>query len=153
MSSNAMAVIKQHYRPVSIASALLGVALVLLAELAHTDWTKIFGAIFVSLGAVGIGIRYGLAAKTPSERLRWLARARADVGALVAVLLVGPSLAALLLSLIGPRGLELLTSPVGAIGLRLNLLLAIASVLTLRIAIGAWTRATRSASEPAGEGH
>jgi hypothetical protein len=148
-----MSTIKQHYLGFSIASAALGVALVLLAELAHMEWTKIFGATFVSLGAVGIGIRAGLAAVTPSKRLRWLARARADIGALVAVLLVGPSLAALVLSLAGPRSLELLASPAGTIGLLLNLLLAIASVITLRIAVGAWTRATQTTSEPAGEGH
>ena len=149
-----MSFLKQHYWGLAIASATLGVVLVLLAELAHTEWTKIFGAVFVSLGATGIGIRYGLAGARPGRRYAWLARARADLGALVAILLVGPMLAALVLSLIGSRALEALSRPVGALGLGLNFALALLTVGALRIALGAWTRAAQPPAEsPASESH
>jgi hypothetical protein len=121
-----------------VVGVLLGVILVLLAELGHLEWTKFFGAVLISLGGTGLGIWAGL------EKPQWANRLPAPsrgmlIGSTVTVLLTLPLVLALFSALGGlGRGAG------GLLGGALCLLVGALTVMSLVVCLRALARATHS---------
>jgi hypothetical protein len=131
-------VLVQRYREVSAVGVILGIILVLMAVLGGLGWAKIFGAVLISLGGVGLGIWAGL------ERPKWTTwvpapQTRGVLGSAVAIVLTLPLLLALGTALVGlGQGLG------GLLGGLLCLVLGALSVVSLVICLRAIAGASRS---------
>lgn len=91
----------QRYGVVSAVVGAVGVALILVSELADADWTRIFGAMLITAGGIGVGAWFGL-----SEPRRWPLQAllkqwRKWIAIVAALVLSAPVVGALVAALVG----------------------------------------------------
>lgn len=132
----------------TIASAVTGVVGVLLVVLAQDktfDWTRVFGALLVSLSGIGFGVRFGFAEPLRGAFAGTLLRWRGWIAAAVIVLLVAPvvvGLAALLVGVVKAAGNE------SGWGVALGALLG--AVMLAGMLVSGWT-AARSVIGAGGE--
>lgn len=138
--------LSQRYGVVSAVLGAAGIALILLAELAHTDWTKLFGALLITAGGIGIGVWFGLAPPRPWPLRSLVSRWRLVLGVGAAVVLAAPAVAALLVTLYGlfdgdGRSAQGATVAAGAL---IAVVLAGAVAMTLWTGIRAIGRADRA---------
>jgi len=91
----------QHLLPLSIGSTLLGMALILIAELGEVAELKVFGAGCISLGGFGIGTATGLADPRNLRVPDWLRSWRAVLGIAAGWLAILPVLIVLVMALPG----------------------------------------------------
>lgn len=147
----------RRYGLVSAAVCAVGIALILVAEFGHVDWTRVFGALAITAGGVGVGTWFGLAAprRWPLQaRLRDWRRAVAIV---VAVVLSAPAVVGLGAAIVGladdagrsARGVTVGVGAVIAIGF------GIATLVALALSVGAIDRAARGVrrGHDDGDGH
>ena len=93
-----------HLLPTSIASVVLGIALVLLAELGDVHEARVFGAALISGGGLGIGTHTGLADPRKLSAPSWLRDWRAVLGIAAGWLAILPVLIVLGMALAGVFG-------------------------------------------------
>lgn len=135
--------------PASVAGVVVGLALILLAELGHQEWARVFGAALIALGGIGAGLVLGWFQPVRERWLPALRDQRVGLGLLVALILVLPVVVALVAALAGlGSALDDTTSDAAVLGGGLVALLMLAATLGSGwIAI----RAIRRAGEPGGE--
>ena len=85
---SAMDVLKERYGTLSAIAVAVGILLVLVSELTDAEWTRVFGALAITFGGIGLGIRAGLSERAQLLR-RPLNRGTAGNIALVAGALMG----------------------------------------------------------------
>ena len=90
--------------PISIGSVVLGIILVLVAELGDVHELRIFGAGLISLGGLGIGTETGLADPRKLSAPKWLRDWRAVLGIAAGWLAILPVLIVLAMALAGVFG-------------------------------------------------
>ena len=113
----------------------VGIALIVLAELAGWGWARLIGAGLISLGGLGLGLVVGL--QPPGRAaVGWLRANRLPLGMAVAILCGLPAVAALLGALHGAGG-----RPLELLGVAIGLLLAAAAVFAVVMALRALRQA------------
>ena len=85
----------------SAIAGVLGIALVVLAQRESFDWTRVIGALLVSLAGIGFGVRFGFAEPLHWRWVGWLAAWRALAALFIVVVLVAPVVVGLLVLLVG----------------------------------------------------
>jgi hypothetical protein len=90
--------------PISIGTVVVGIILVLIAELGDVHELRIFGAGLISLGALGIGTATGLADPRNLSAPEWLRDWRAVLGIAAGWLVLLPVLIVLVMALTGVFG-------------------------------------------------
>lgn len=141
-----MAALKQHYRTIAALVLALGIIAIGVAEAPSMHWLRVFGAGFITFGAIGLGVYVGLNPRGQSRLADRLRQAKVVIGLILAGLLFAPVVAVLLAGLyaglaedtVGGAGLQL----AGGIVLALLLIasLAAAAVAVVGLRRGAVTR-------------
>ena len=90
--------------PISIASVVVGIILVLIAELGNVHELRIFGAALISGGGLGIGTETGLADPRKLRVPEWVRDWRAVLGIAAGWLAILPVLIVLGMALAGVFG-------------------------------------------------
>ena len=85
----------------SAAAGALGVALVTLSQNVSFEWTRIIGALLVSISGIGLGVRFGFREPFRPLFVAGLRRWRPLIAASMTVLLVAPVAAGLVAVLAG----------------------------------------------------
>jgi hypothetical protein len=93
--------VARHLLTTSIGSVIVGIILVLLAELGDVHETRIFGALLISGGGLGIGAHTGLADPRTLRVPGWLRDWRAVIGVIAAWLVILPALIVLGMAMTG----------------------------------------------------
>jgi hypothetical protein len=91
--------LKQHYRTIAALLLALGIVAVGIAEAPSMAWLRVFGAGFITFGAIGLGVYVGLNPPGTSQVADRLRQAKVIIGLIVAALLFAPVLAVLLAGL------------------------------------------------------
>jgi hypothetical protein len=91
--------LKRHYRTIAALALALGIVAVGVAEAPSMAWLRVFGAGFITFGAIGLGVYVGLNPPGTSRLADRLRQAKVVVGLLVAALLFAPVLAVLVAGL------------------------------------------------------
>lgn len=94
-----MGALKQHYRTIAAVFLALGIVAVGVAEAPSMHWLRVFGAGFITFGAIGLGVYVGLNPRGTSRVADRLRQAKVVIGLLLAALLFAPVLAVLLAGL------------------------------------------------------
>lgn len=131
-----------HILPVSAAAVALGIVLILLAELAHWYWLKVFGAGFITVGGVGLGVEAGLSAPRKWKIVERLQALRLPVALVLVAFMTAPVVLALLAGLIGMAA-EAGDSGLGGVlgGTLVVLLLTVATLVAIAMTVRALRRA------------
>jgi len=131
----------------SIGAAVIGIAVVVVSEVAGISWARIIGIGLISLGGIGVGIASGLGDERPGRWLGRLRDARVALGVALTIVMVVPVAAALVGAVVGffsAVGSGLNPAVVSGGGLIALLMLA-AAVGSVWISV----RAIRRAASPA----
>jgi hypothetical protein len=90
--------------PLSIASTVIGIVLILLAEFGDVHEVRVFGAILITNGGIGLGIHTGLADPRKLRVPDWLRQWRSAIAVTSTVLVVAPAVVVLVGLLLGTFG-------------------------------------------------
>ena len=93
-----------HLLPISIGSVVIGIILVLIAELGDVHELRIFGALLITNGGLGIGMHTGLADPRKLQAPSWVRDWRAVLGIAAGWLAILPVLIVLGMALVGVFG-------------------------------------------------
>lgn len=134
--------IKDRMTLLSAAAVALGIALIVLAETAHWYWLKVFGAGFITVGGVGLGVDIGLSAPRNWRIVERLKAARLPVALAVVAFLAVPVVLGLLAGLIGMI-VEAGDSGLGGVlgGTLVVLLMAVATLVAIAMTVRSLLRA------------
>ena len=131
-----------QYRLLAGAVAVVGIALIVAGELAGWDWTRIFGAILISIGGGGVGVTLGLSRPTRRRVLAGLRSTGVPIAIGIGILLTLPAVVALVSALFGIGGdAGNVSSLLLIVGFIIALVLVIATLVSLAIAFQAIRRA------------
>ena len=139
----------EHIVPSSIASFVIGVILVLIAEVGEVHETRIFGAGLITGAGIGFGIATGLADPRKLQIPEWLKHWRSAIGITAAILALAPAVIVLGGVLIGAFG-DAEGNRSGAmlaLGFIVALLMLLATLITGGISIRAIARAANQPAE------
>jgi hypothetical protein len=143
-----VATLRQNYRLVAAVMLVLGIVLIGVAEAPDMDWLRVFGAGFITLGAMGLGVYVGLNPPGQSAAADRVRAARIPIGLAVAAILFAPAVIALLAAVAGglsddvPGGAALQFAGGLILVLLLAATLAAAAVAVIGIRRGDATRPT-----------
>jgi hypothetical protein len=141
----------RRYGAVSTAAVVLGIILVVISEVSSLDWTRIFGALLITAGGLGLGVRIGLAPSRSWPLEAIARRRRAVLGIAAAVLLSLPVLAALLATVVGALGDD--ARAANTLTLVLGMLIAVLLVASVTLAVVVSIRSiARAAAESSRNG-
>lgn len=134
--------IKDRMTLLSAAAVALGIVLILLAELANWEWTKVFGAGIITVGGIGLGIEAGLKGTRNWRIVERVKAARLPVALIVVACLTIPMTLALLAGLIGMIA-EAGDSAAGGVfgGALVVLLMALATLTAIAMTVRSLLRA------------
>ncbi len=93
--------IRDRMTLLSAAAVALGIILIVLAETAHWYWLKVFGAGFITVGGVGLGVDVGLSAPRNWKIVERLKASRLPVALVMVAFMTIPAVLALLAGLVG----------------------------------------------------
>ncbi len=85
----------------STAAVALGIILIVLAETAHWYWLKVFGAGFITVGGVGLGVDAGLSSPRKWRLVEHLKAARLPVALVMVAVMTVPLVLGLLAGVVG----------------------------------------------------
>lgn len=118
------------------AALVLGLVFLLLAELAHVGAVRFLSAVFLALGAIGIGVWVGVSPQ--AEGLRAKANPFTRVtGVIVAVVLAAPVVVTLLASVFGALGRAGESGALAVAGLGIGAALAMATIFAVVVTVRA----------------
>jgi MFS family permease len=138
--------IKDRMILLSVAAVALGIILIVLAETAHWYWLKVFGAGFITVGGVGLGVDVGLSAPRQWKIVERLKASRLPVALVVVAFLTLPVVLGLLAGLIGTvagAGDSGLGGVLG--GTLVVLLMTVATLVAIAMTVRSLLRAFRPA--------
>lgn len=126
----------------SAAAVTLGIVLILLAELAHWYWLKVFGAGFITVGGIGLGVDVGLSAPRNWKIVEWLKASRLPAALVMVAFMTVPVVLALLAGLIGMIA-EAGDSGLGGVlgGTLVVLLMTVATLVAIAMTVRSLLRA------------
>jgi hypothetical protein len=101
LGESAVSTLKQNYRVVAAVVLVLGIILIGIAEAPSMDWLRVFGAGFITLGAMGLGVYVGLNPPGQSPVADRVRTAKIPIGLVLAATLFAPALLALIAALFG----------------------------------------------------
>lgn len=126
----------------SAAAVALGIILIVLAETAHWYWLKVFGAGFITVGGVGLGVDIGLSAPREWKIVERLKASRLPVALVMVVFLTVPVVLGLLAGLVGMAA-EAGDSGLGGVlgGTLVVLLMTVATLVAIAMTVRSLLRA------------
>jgi len=140
-----------HLLPISIGSVIVGIILVLIAELGDVHALRIFGALLITNGGLGIGAETGLADPRKLRVPSWMRDWRAFIGLVAGLLAVIPVVIVLAMGLGGIFGEAAdRSSLMLALGALVLVVLAVSVLLTGIVSLRAILRAANQ--NPAEQG-
>ena len=134
--------IKDRTTLLSAAAVALGIILIVLAETAHWYGLKVFGAGFITVGGVGLGVEAGLSVPRKWKILERLKASRLPVTLVLVAFLTVPVVLALLAGLVGMAA-EAGDSGIGGVlgGTLVVLLMTVATLVAIAMTVRSLLRA------------
>lgn len=138
--------IKDRMTLLSAVAVALGIILIVLAETAHWYWLKVFGAGFITVGGIGLGVEAGLSAPRKWRIIERLKASRLPVALVMVAFMTVPVVLALLAGLIGMAA-EAGDSGLGGVlgGTLVVLLMTVATLVAIAMTVRSLLRAFQKA--------